>query len=132
VDRLKRRAATMFIGAQALALLTPAYIVLVEPRSAVYHWNILVLLTQIIPYSVCASIWLPSRNENAPKIAFWLSALLLAAAGLWYAPMWLHPRSGGDMAGLGYILVCLVTTIAILGISLVAFLVTWWSGRNRR
>ena len=132
MDRLKRRAAIMLIVAQALALLTPAYIVMVEPSSAVYHWNAMVLLTQIIPYPVAAAIWLPSRNPRAPKIAFWLSAVLLASAFLWYGPMWLKPRSGGDMVGLGYILVCLVTTAAILGISLVAFVASWWLDRPRR
>ena len=36
------------------------------------------------------------------------------------------------MVGLGYILVCLVTTAAILGISLIAFVVSWWLDRPLR
>jgi hypothetical protein len=39
-----------------------------------------------------------------------------------------HPEIvGGDMVGLGYIVVCLATTAAVVSISFVAFIVTWWN-----
>lgn len=124
MDRQKRHAATLLVGAQSLALLTPAYIIYAVPSSAIYHRNVMVLITQIIPYAVCAGLWLPSRNPSASKIVLWLSVLLFAAACLLYVPSLVNPRrGGGDMVGLGYIIVCLVTTTAIVAISLIAWVV---------
>jgi len=41
-----------------------------------------------------------------------------------YVPIFLHPELvGGDMVGLGYILVCLVTTAAVVAISIIAVIV---------
>jgi len=103
------------------ALATPAYLIHVRPGSAVYHRNLFVFASQVIPYAVCAALWLPSRNASAPKIAFGLSTALFVAACLLYVPVFVHPEIvGGDMS-LGYILVCLVTTAAVVAISFVAF-----------
>ena len=129
---LKRYAAALLIGAMALALSTPAYLIHVRPGSAVYHRNLFVFASQVIPYAACAALWLPSRNPSAPKIAFRLSTALFVAACLLYVPVFAHPEIvGGDMVGLGYILVSLVTTAAVVAISLVAFVVTRWFGRTR-
>ena len=129
---LKRYAAALLLGAMALAVSTPAYLIHVRPASAIYHRNLFVFASQVIPYAVCAALWLPSRNASAPKIAFGLSTALFVVACLLYVPIFVHPEIvGGDMIGLGYILVCLVTTAAVVLVSIVAFIATWWSGRSR-
>ena len=64
---------------------------------------------------------LPAHGASAPKIALGLSTALFVAACLLYVPVFLHPELvGGDMVGLGYILVCLVTTAAVVAISIIA------------
>ena len=121
VNQLKRYAALLLLGAMTLALMTPAYLIHVRPGSAVYHRNPFVFASQVIPYAVCAVLWLPAHGASAPKIALGLSTALFVAACLLYVPVFLHPELvGGDMVGLGYILVCLVTTAAVVAISIIA------------
>jgi len=121
VNQLKRYAALLLLGAMTLALMTPAYLIHVRPSSAVYHRNPFVFASQVIPYAVCAVLWLPAHGASAPKIALGLSTALFVAACLLYVPVFLHPELvGGDMVGLGYILVCLVTTAAVVAISIIA------------
>ena len=121
MSQQKRYAAALLLGAMTLALMTPAYLIHVRPSSAVYHRNLFVFASQVIPYAVCAALWLPARGATASKIAFWLSAALFVAACLLYIPVFVHPELvGGDMVGLAYILVCLVTTAAVVAISIVA------------
>ena len=123
MNELKRYAALLLLAAMTLAVLVPAYLILVRPNSAIYHRNLFVFASQVIPYAVCAAIWLPSGNPSAPKIAFGLSTALFVAACLLYVPVYVNPDLvGGDMVGLGYIAVCVVTTAAVLAISIVAFL----------
>ena len=123
MNELKRNAALLLLAAMTLAVLVPAYLILVRPNSAIYHRNLFVFASQVIPYAVCAAIWLPSRNPSAPKIAFGLSTALFVAACLLYVPVYVNPDLvGGDMVGLGYIAVCVVTTAAVLAISIIAFL----------
>jgi hypothetical protein len=131
MTRLKRYAAALLLASLSLAVLTPAYVVHALPSSAVYHRGLWIYAMQITPYAVCAALWLPSRNPSAPKIALRLSILLFVVACALYVPGFVRPRSGGDMVGLGYIIVCLVTTVGILAISLVAVVVIWWSARGR-
>ena len=122
MTRLKRRAAVMLTGALALAVLTPAYIATALPDSATYHRNISVFAMQVVPYVVCAAIWLPSRDPSAPIIAWGLSVLLFAVACVLYVPNLVRPRSSGDMVGLWYLIVCGVTTLAVVVISVIAFI----------
>jgi len=121
VTQQKRYAAALLLGAMTLALMTPVYLIHVRPSSAIYHRNVFVFACQIIPYAVCAALWLPARGPTASKIGFGLSAALFVAACLLYIPVFVHPEFvGGDMVGLGYILVCLVTTAAVIAISIIA------------
>lgn len=130
---MKRYAAALLGAGLLLAVLTPAYIIHAVPSSAIYHRSVWIFVMQVVPYAVGAALWLPSRNPSAPRIALGLSILLLIAACVLYVPRLVHPEAGGgDMVGLGYILVCLVTTAMVLAISLVAVIVTWWSARARR
>jgi hypothetical protein len=126
---LKRRAAMLLTGALSLAVLSPAYIAYALPQSAIYHRNVMVFAMQVIPYAVCAAIWLPMRDPAAPTIAYRLSILLFVAACLMYVPSFVRPRSSGDMVGLGYIIVCVVTTVAIVAISLIALVATMFRRR---
>jgi hypothetical protein len=119
-DPLKHRAAKLLIGATALAVLSPAYIAFALPDSAVYHRNSMVFTMQVIPYAVCAAIWLPLRDPGAPRIAYRLSMLLFVAACVLYLPSFVRPRSSGDMVGLYYIIVCVVSTVTIVGLSVIA------------
>jgi peptidoglycan/LPS O-acetylase OafA/YrhL len=123
-QRLKRYAKILLAGGLLMALLTPVYIVLRVPGNRVYYWNPAVFIMQAIPYGVCAALWLPSRNPSAPAIALTLSILLLISACVLYVPTWFNPHSGGDMVGLGILLVCIVSTLGVLTISLVAFVIT--------
>ena len=126
---LKRYAAALLGAGGLFAVLTPAYLIRALPGSAVYHRSPAVFVMQAIPYLLCAALWLPSSNPRAPKVALGLSILLFAVAGVLYLPQWVHPRSGGDMVGLGYILACLVLTTTVLVVSIVAVVVSWWSAR---
>jgi hypothetical protein len=127
---VKRRAATWLFAALALAVLTPLYVARVAPSEAVYHRNGMVFLMQVIPYAVCAALWLPARHPSAPRFFLRLAIVLFVVACALYGPWLVHPGPGGDMVGLGYILICLVTTGAIVGISLIALVVFWWSARR--
>ena len=129
---MKRYAAGLLVGAMVLALLTPWYIPIAVPGTRVYHRNGFVLVTQTLPYLLCAALWLPWKHPSTPKVAFRLSLLLFVAACLLYVPIFIDPRMvGGDMVGLGYILVCLVTTGAVLAISLITFGVLFVRGVRR-
>ena len=130
MNPLKRNTAILLGGSLALAVLTPLYISYAVPGSAVYHRNLFVFGMQATPYVVCAAIWLPWRDPRAPKVAFRLSLVLFAVACLLYLPSWVRPRTGGDMVVLGYLLICLVTTVAIVGFSVAAVIAFWWSGRR--
>jgi hypothetical protein len=110
----------MLTGALALAVLTPAYIANALPDSAVYHRSVYVFALQALPYIVCAAIWLPLRHPSAPIIAWGLSVLLFVVACVLYVPSLVRPRSGGDMVGLWYAIVCAATTSAVLVISVIA------------
>src|SRR5262245_21737921 len=132
MNQLKRYAALLLLGAMTLALMTPVYLIYVRPSSAVYHRNLFVFACQIIPYAVCAVLWLPAQTASAPKIALGLSTALFVAACLLYVPVFMHPDwVGGDMVGLGYILVCLVTTAAVVAISIIAVTVVAIRRRSR-
>jgi len=121
MNQLKRYAALLLLAAMTLAVSTPAYLILVRPNSAIYHRNLYVFASQVIPYAVCAVLWLPARSPSAPKIAFGLSTTLFVAACLLYVPVFVNPDIvGGDMVFLGYIAVCLVTTAAVVAISMIA------------
>jgi hypothetical protein len=133
MHQLKRYAAALLLGAMALAVGVPAYLILVRPSSAVYHRHLVVFACQVLPYAVAAGIWLPARTPAAPRIAFGLSTLLFVVACILYVPVYVKPSLvSGDMVGLAYIFVCLATIAGILAISLVAFGVEWWTGRTRR
>ena len=128
---VKLRAATWLVVATALAVLTPLYVAWAAPMEAIYHRSGMVLLLQATPYAVCALLWLPASSPGAMKVFLRLSIVLFVAACALNAPWLLHPGPAGDMVGLGYILICIVMTTAIVAISIIAYAALWWSGRHR-
>lgn len=131
--RHPRRWAVALLGAGGvLALGTPIYLTYAAPyRASLVHPVILV--GQVVPYLVCAGIWLPWRAAAAATTAAILAALLFIAALLLYSPMlWSPEAQGGDMLGLAFILISMVTTAVVLAGSAVATLVLWQRRRRRR
>lgn len=126
-------AAGLLITGLALAVGTPLYLVHVAPSLSVYLQNPVVLVGQAVPYLVCAALWLPWRSPSAATVTLVLSAVLLFVAVVLYVPMlWTAGRQGGDMIGLAFLLVSLVTTGGVLLASVVAALSLWLRRRARR
>ena len=133
MNRRKASAAGLLAGGLALAVGTPVYLTQAEPDLAGYLMHPELLLVQAGPYLLCAGLWLPWRNPPVATTALALSGLLLLAALLLYVPMLLRPRSvGGDMVGLGFLLIAGVTTAAVAVASLGAFGFLWWQRRHSR
>jgi cytochrome bd-type quinol oxidase subunit 2 len=133
VNRLKRYAAAMLACGVLLAVSTPAYLMSVAPSTRVYLGHPVLFLMQVLPYALCAALWLPSRERRADTMAFILSLALLLAACILYFPILIHPeRSGSDMIGLGFAIICIVTTLALLGIWLLGFVIARWPRHHHR
>jgi hypothetical protein len=128
----RRAAVALLIAGGALALGTPIYLSYAAPyRASLVHP--VILAGQVVPYLVCAGIWLPWRASAAATTALILAALLLLTALLLYSPMlWSPEAQGGDMLGLAFILISMVTTAAVLVGSAVALLVLCRRRRGRR
>jgi hypothetical protein len=127
----KASAAGLLAGGLALAVGTPVYLTQAEPDLAGYLMHPELLLAQAVPYLLCAGLWLPWRNPSVATTALALSGLLLLVALLLYVPMLLRPRSvGGDMVGLGFLMIAGVTTAAVAVASLGAFGFLWWRRRH--
>jgi len=129
---LKRQAAALLVGALLIAVITPAYIAYALPDSGIYHRNPVVFALQVVPYLVCGAIWLPLRAPSAPRIARGLAMLLFVVACALYVPHLVRPRSSGDMVVLAYMIVCAVTTLAVVIISAVALVTVALRERRRR
>ena len=126
---VKVRAAAWLVAALVLAVLTPLYVAWAAPMEAVYHRSGMVLLLQAIPYIVCAALWLPARSARAMKVFLRLAMVLFLVACVLNGPWLVRPGPAGDMVGLGYILICIVMTTAIVAISGIAYAALWWGRR---
>lgn len=91
----------------------------------------MVLLLQAVPYVVCAALWVPATSAGGMKVFLRLSIVLFLAACALNVPWLVHPGPAGDMVGLGYILICIVMTTAVVAISIVAYGALWWLGRRQ-
>jgi hypothetical protein len=129
--RLKRYAAGLLLAGLVLAVGTPVFVGLAAPHLSVYVLNPFILLGQPVPYVACAGLWLPWRSPAAAKIALILAGLLLLAALVLYVPMlWAPGAQGGDMIGFAFILVSIVTTLALFVGSAIAALGLWLRARG--
>ncbi len=122
----KRRTLYFLLGGLVLSLGTPAYLGLTRPGMAGYLLNPEILGTQSVPYLLAAGLWLPLRSPRASAAGQVLAGVLFVVAVLLYIPMvtGLLP-TGGDMVGLGFLLIAAVTTVSILLVSLIVFGVLW-------
>jgi len=121
----KRYAAAFLLGGLTLALATPLYLGYAESHLAPYLLQWELFLCQAVPYLVCAALWLPWRAPLAVQAAPVLGGLLLLAAAIVYLPMLLAPRLlGGDMVGLLFLLISVVTTAGLIVASVLAVIVT--------
>ena len=133
MTRSKRYAVGLLLAGCGLALGTPLYLARAAPHLTVYLRNAVILFVQPVPYLVCAALWLPWRAPAAATTALILAATLLVAALALYVPMLVAPGArGGDMIGLAFILIAVVTTGALCVASAIAGLVLWRRQRTRR
>src|SRR5262245_33574961 len=128
----KRYAVGLLLAGLLLAAGTPVYVAHAASHLSVYLLHPVILLGQAVPYVVCAALWLPWRSPTAAAPALILAAVLFAAAVVLYLPiLWAPGKQGGDMIGLAYILISLVTTGAVFLGSAAAGLVLWLKHRAR-
>ena len=111
-------------GGALIAVATPAYVAYAAPDLAGYLLHPAIFLIQLLPYMVCAGLWLPRRTPAAATTAVIMSASLLLAAVAMYGPMvWAPESRGGDMIALAFVAISLGTTVAVLAGSALAALV---------
>lgn len=125
--RPKRLAFGLLLAGLVLAVGTPVYIALAVVDLSVYLLHPTILVGQAVPYVLCAGLWLPWRTPAADTTALILAALLFLGAVVLYLPMlWSPGAHRGDMIGFAFILISLVTTVALLVGSAIAGLRLWF------
>jgi hypothetical protein len=128
-----RYATCCLLGGLALAVATPGYIAHAVPDLAGYLLHPALFLGQIVPYALCAALWLPWRTPGTAATALTLSLLLLLAAVVVYGPMlWAPGARRGDMIGVAFLSISAVTTIAVLLGSAVGLLILKVRPHTRR
>ena len=114
-----------------MALGAPAYVAYAAPDLAGYLLHPGIVAVEVLPYLLCAVLWLPWRAPDVRRVAVLLSALLLLGTGIVHAPMlWEPGRRGGDMIGLAFVAISLGLTSALLIGSGVAVLWLWYRRRT--
>ena len=128
----QRRTLYLLLSGLLLSVGTPLYIGLTRPDRAGYFLQPMIFALQAFPYLLAAGLWLPWRSPRAGAVAQTLAGVLFLSAVLLYVPMitglW---SSGGDMVGLGFILIAIGTTSGLLLVTLVAFGTLWLRHRTR-
>ena len=81
----KRYAVGLLLAGLVLGVGTPSYVAYAAPDLAGYLLHPAIFLGQLVPYMLCAGLWLPWRAPEAATTAVILSGLLLLAGGdhLW-------------------------------------------------
>jgi hypothetical protein len=131
-NRAKRKTAYLLVGTALLSMGTPLVVALTQPGARFYLLQPIVFVGQAFPNLLAAGLWLPWRSGRASRVGLWLAALLFAASALLYIPVMTGiTPTGGDMIALGYILIALVTTAAIVVATIVGFGVSWFIHRRR-
>lgn len=129
----KRRTLYLLFGGLFLAIGTPVYLALARPGMRVYLLNPAIITAQAVPYFLAAGLWLPWSAPRAVAITQALAAVLFLVAVVLYVPMvtglWI---TGGDMVGLGFLLIATCTAVILVVITLVAFGIQWWRKRATR
>ena len=130
---MRRNTLFWLLGATALAVGTPAVVGLTSSAARFYLLQSYIFVVQAFPYLIAAALWLPWRSPDAVRIAQTLARALFYAAAVFYAAMLtgIFPI-GGDMIGLGVILVALTTLALIVAATIVAFALLWVRRRSDR
>jgi hypothetical protein len=129
----KRKTLYFLLGGLLLSVGTPAYLGLARPNVAFYLHQPFIFAIQSVPFLVAAALRLPWRSPRAGRIGQVLSPLLFIVVVLIYIPMLtgLWP-TGGDMVGLGFILIGIGITVLVLFGTLVAFGTLWLRDRSSK
>jgi len=130
---MRRNTLFWLLGALACAVGTTAAVGVVNSGARFYLLQTWIFLIQAFPYLIAAALWLPWRSPDAVRIAQTLARALFYAAAVFYATMLtgIFPI-GGDMIGLGVILVALTTLALIVSATIVAFAMLWVRRRRDR
>jgi hypothetical protein len=122
----KLRTLYLLGGTALLSIGTPAIIAIAQPGARFYLLQPMIFAAQIVPNVIAASLWLPWRSAHAQAVGFVLARVLFVASALFYLPIvtGIVP-TGGDMIGLGYMLIAIVTGIAIAIATMIGFAVSW-------
>jgi hypothetical protein len=128
----KRNTHLWLLGALAFAVGTPALLGLLNSGSRFYLLQPGLFLIQAIPYLVAGALWLPWRSSDAARTAGILARALFFAAAVFYATMLtgIFPV-GGDMIGLGFLLIALFTIALVVAGTVVAFAWMWVRRRDQ-
>lgn len=122
----RRSASGLLIAAALVAVGTPFYIAYVSPTSAGYVLHLPLQLEQLVPYVLCAALWLPWRSPAARNAGAVVSALVLVATVVIHAPLvWRAGRWGSDMMGLAFVATAAATTAVVLVASGAAAVTLW-------
>ena len=116
----RRRTLGLLLAGLLLAVLTPVYLAIALGLEG-YLLHPAIFAAQAVPYLLAGALWLPCRTPPATSIGQGLSGLLLVSAGLLYIPMLTGLLSmGGDMVGLAFISISVVTVAAVLAVTVIA------------
>lgn len=120
-----RGLASLFLAAGALlAAGTPLYVASAVPGLAGYLRHPAIVAGQLVPFVVCALIWLPRQAPWTMTAAVAVSAVLLGATAVVDgAILWAPASRGGDMIGLAFVAMSLSGTVLVLALSAIAGLI---------
>ena len=91
---------------------------------SVYLMHPAVILPALVPYGLCAAIWL--RRAAASRAGVVIAGLLFAGTAVTHAPIVWRPASfGGDMVALYFFGWALAATATVLLASAVAGIILW-------
>jgi hypothetical protein len=114
------------LGGLLLSVGTPVYLGLTHTGVASYLFKFPIFVAQALPYVVGAVVLLPWRSERPVRTARILAGVVFAGSLALYAPMLAGCFDlGGDMVGLGFFMIALFMTAAILLLSLIALGAPW-------
>lgn len=119
-------ASGLLIAAALVAVGTPYYVAYVSPTSAGYVLHPPLQLLQLVPYVLCAVLWLPWRSPAARSAGAVVSALVLVATVVMHAPLvWRAGRWGSDMMGLAFVATAAAAAAVVLVASGAAAVTLW-------
>jgi len=122
----KRRTLYFLLASAALSVGTPATVAATQPGARFYLRYPLIFGAQVVPSLVAAALWLPWRSARATRTGLVLASVLCIGSVLFYVPVatGIIP-TGGDMMGVGYVVLAFATLVAILAATAITFTVAW-------